>query len=77
MMEEVFVLPRQALRDNNTVWIMADDKLLKIKPVKPIRTEKDEVFIKDGITPGDKIILTNLTGAANGMKLRAIGGDDS
>ncbi len=73
VMTDIFAIPRQALRDNNTVWIMAADNLLRIKAVKPVRLEKDEVFINGGIEAGDLIILTNLTGAANGMKLRAAG----
>ncbi len=71
VMTDIFALPRQALRDNNTVWLMDDDNLLRIKTVKPVRLEKDEAFISEGIEPGDRIVLTNLTGAANGMKLRA------
>ena len=70
-MEEIFALPRQTLRDNNTVWVMTDGNLLKIKHVNPVRLERDEVFINEGIETGDRVILTNLTGAANGMKLRA------
>ena len=70
-MREIFVLPRQALRDNNTVWVMTDDNLLMVKTVNPVRLEKNEVFINEGIAAGDRVILTNLTGAANGMKLRS------
>ena len=70
-MEEVFALPRQALRDDNTIWIMTPENLLQIKRVKPVRLEREEVFISEGIEPGDRIIRTNLSGAANGMKLRA------
>jgi hypothetical protein len=70
-MREIFVLPRQALRDNNTVWLMTDDNLLRVKTVNPGRLEKNEVFINEGIAAGDRVILTNLTGAANGMKLRS------
>lgn len=74
----IFVLPRQVLRDNNTVWLMADDNLLKIRAVKIVRLERDEVFINEGIESGNRVILTNLTGAANGMKLRpASRGDGS
>jgi RND family efflux transporter MFP subunit len=70
-MQEIFALPRRALRDNNTVWVMTDDNLLMVKTVNPVRLEKNEVFINEGIAAGDRVILTNLTGAANGMKLRS------
>ncbi len=68
---EVFALPRQAFRDNNTVWIMDENNLLRIRPVTAVRLERKEVFISEGIKSGDRVILTNLTGAADGMKLRS------
>jgi RND family efflux transporter MFP subunit len=72
-MTEIFVLPRQALRDHSTVWVMTADNLLKIRKVTTARLERDEVFISEGLEAGEQVILTNLTGAANGMKLRAAG----
>lgn len=70
-MVEVFALPRQALRDNDTVWIMDNDNLLRIRPVTAVRLERSEIFLSAGIETEDRIILTNLTGAADGMKLRS------
>jgi len=69
-MENVFAMPRPALRDNSTAWIIDPENLLRIREVKTVRLERDEVFVSEGLEPGDRIILTNLTGAANGMKLR-------
>ena len=71
-MQNVFALPRQALRDNNTVWLMTPENQLIIKNIKTVRLERDEVFVSEGIETGDRIIQTNLTGAANGMKLRSV-----
>jgi RND family efflux transporter MFP subunit len=68
---DIFVVPRQALRANNTVWVMDGDNLLSVRKVVTARLERDEVFISEGLATGDRVILTNLTGAANGMKLRA------
>jgi RND family efflux transporter MFP subunit len=70
-MREVFALPRPALHQDNTVWVMTPDDLLKIKKVEIARLEREEVFVRAGLEPGERIILTNLTGAADGMKLRA------
>jgi hypothetical protein len=38
----------------------------------PVRIERDEVIIAEGLEGGDRIILTNISGAADGMKLRLI-----
>ncbi|HEW81669.1 MAG TPA: efflux RND transporter periplasmic adaptor subunit [Nitrospirae bacterium] len=71
-LKNVFVIPRTALRDNSTVWIMDKKNKLKIADVVPLRFERERVIINKGIVNGDIIVLTNLSGAANGMKLRTI-----
>jgi RND family efflux transporter MFP subunit len=70
MLKDVFVIPRTALRDNSTVWIMDRENKLHIKKVSALRLEKDEVIISEGLLDGDMIVLTNISGAVNGMKLR-------
>ncbi len=70
-LEGVFILPHKAIREHNTVWIMDENNSLKIREVTIIRQEKDAVLIKAGLDPGDKVVLTNLSAAAEGMKLRA------
>lgn len=70
MLKEVFVIPRTAFRDNSTVWVMDKENKLRIKNVVPLRTEREKVIIAEGIVNGDMIVLTNISGAADGMKLR-------
>jgi hypothetical protein len=36
----------------------------------PVRIERDEVIVSEGLEEGDRIILTTISGAADGMKLR-------
>ena len=71
-LKDVFVIPRIAFRDNSTVWTMDKENMLKIKRVKTLRLERERVIISEGIDDGDMIVLTNLSGAANRMKLRTI-----
>jgi RND family efflux transporter MFP subunit len=71
-LKNVFVIPRITLRDNATVWAMDDDNKLSIKSVSAIRIEKDFAVIDSGLEAGDRIIVTNISGAANGMKLRSM-----
>lgn len=70
-LQDVAVLPAAALRDDNRVWIMNDDHL-RIKEVDVIRRARDEVVIGEGLQPGDRVVLTNVVGAAEGMKLRTV-----
>ncbi len=70
-LDNMIVIPRTAFRDNSSVWIMDNNKL-SIKKIVPLRIERDQVIISDGIAEGDRVILTNISGAANGMKLRTM-----
>ena len=67
---KVFIIPRSALRDGNTVWMMDADLRLAIRDVTPLRAERDTVIIGEGLERGDRVVLTTLSGAVEGMKLR-------
>jgi RND family efflux transporter MFP subunit len=69
-LENVFVIPRIAFRDNSTVWVMDTSNKLQIEKVLISRIEREKVIIAEGLDDGDMIVLTNISGAANGMKLR-------
>ncbi len=64
------VIPRGALRDNETVWVVDDDNRLRIRKVETLRRERDEILLHAGLAVGEKVIITNLSGAADGMLLR-------
>lgn len=66
----VFAIPRGALHDNDTVWIVDADNKLQIHEVDIVRRELDEVLVRSGLQTGDRLILTNLSSAAKGMLLR-------
>lgn len=72
-MGSVFSIPREALRDGEAVWVLAENEVLDIVPVEVIRTERDEVIIADKggkkLTSGDRIIVSPVAIPASGMKL--------
>lgn len=67
---DVITIPRGALRDNDTVWIVDENEKLKIVKVEIARRERQEVLVRSGLEPGDQVILTGLAAAADGMLLR-------
>lgn len=69
-LEGVFSIPRATLRDNDTLWLMDEDSSLKIVRVNVARIEGDNIIIRDGIEEGDRLVLTRISGAADGLKLR-------
>lgn len=68
---DVAVLPASVLRDGEQVWVMNDDHL-KIRPVEVVRRTREEVIIGRGLQDGEQVVLTNVSGAAEGMKLRTV-----
>ena len=66
----VIAVPRGALHDNDTVWLVDDNNKLQIREVEILRRERDEVLIRSGLDGSERIVLTNLSGAAEGMLLR-------
>ncbi|HSM00629.1 MAG TPA: efflux RND transporter periplasmic adaptor subunit [Candidatus Limnocylindria bacterium] len=66
----VFAVPRSALRDGDTVWKMDEEGRLRVTPVTVVRRERDTVILRDGFEEGDMVVLTNISGAAEGMQLR-------
>jgi len=69
---DVIVVPRGALRDNDTVWIADRENRLHIRTVDIVRRERDVILVQAGLQAGEQIILTGLSGAAEGMLLRPI-----
>jgi hypothetical protein len=76
-LSDVVEIPRAALRQNSTVWIMDSDQKLKIVPVEIIRQQKDTVLIDSSLEDGAQVILTTLPGGVDGMKLRSVSQGDS
>lgn len=70
LLENVYQIPRTALRDNNFIWIVNENSRLKIKEVETVWREADTVIIKDGVKPGDLLVLTNLSAPVEGMPLQ-------
>lgn len=69
-LENVIQLERTCLRDNETVWIFADGKL-DIRKVTVVWKQKNKVFIRQGLTAEDRIIVTDLPAPVRGMALQA------
>jgi RND family efflux transporter MFP subunit len=69
-LKDIVELPRTAVRENSSVWLMDSENKLRIQAVEIMRLEKETALIKSGLKGGENIILTALPGAVDGMKLR-------
>ena len=66
----VFELPRKAIREGDRVWILDKDDRLDIRPVKIVWGREETVLLDDGISDGDRIIMSRIATPIPRMKLR-------
>ncbi|MFH2061156.1 MAG: efflux RND transporter periplasmic adaptor subunit [Pseudomonadota bacterium] len=64
----IYVVPRYLLKTDDILFIVQDNHL-KMKKVSILRKFEEEIFIRDGLAPGDKIVSSPLPNALDGMAL--------
>ena len=64
-----FSLPRTALRDNTYVWVAGKDDRLEIREVRPIWRDLHTVLLKEGLRPGDRVVVSDLATPVPGMAI--------
>ncbi|MEJ2236299.1 MAG: HlyD family efflux transporter periplasmic adaptor subunit, partial [Syntrophobacterales bacterium] len=74
-LSQVFRIPRLALRENDTIWVVGEDSTLNIRPVTTIWRDTQTVFLDQGLHPGDKLIVSDLAAPVEGMKIQMQGAE--
>jgi len=69
-LENVFRIPRTALRDNVKVWLVDDAGKLTIRNVDVLWRDIQTVLLQDGVQAGERIIVSDLAAPVNGMSVR-------
>ena len=64
------IIPRSALRDGDTVWVVDDKGILNFRKVEVALIENESVYITGGLTAGEIIGLSNLKAVIDGMEVR-------
>ena len=67
--KDIFVLPRYLLKRENILYTINSGHL-KMKKVGILRKFEDEIYVDNGLNSGDKIIVSPLPGALDGMELK-------
>ena len=63
-------IKREYIRDGNSVWVMDADGNLAIRPVQIAFRGADQLIITGGITPGEKMVISDLATPVAGMPLK-------
>lgn len=69
-LSQVVALPRSALREAGVVWTVDGEDRLQLRPVTVVRQEGEQALISDGLAAGDRVVLTRISAAAEGLQLR-------
>ena len=73
MVNDVITVPRKAVRGENELYLVNEEKKLKFSRVNILRTDSENIYISDGLSSGDKVVLTKLSTPIEGMSVRVAG----
>lgn len=68
--EGLIEIPRQAIRDGDKAFVFAKDSTLAVRPVEIFWERPDTVLIESGVKDGERVIVSPIATAVDGMKLR-------
>lgn len=68
--DDVVVLPRSALRGDSRVYVVDAENRLQIRDVVVLREVNDEVYIQGGLEAGERVCISPLETAVEGMRVR-------
>jgi RND family efflux transporter MFP subunit len=68
----VVKLPRTALRGDSSVFLIDAEQRLRLVSVNVVRREGDWVLIGDGLSDGDRVCLSAMDDAVEGMQVRIV-----
>jgi RND family efflux transporter MFP subunit len=70
--DDIVVLPRSALREGNRVLIVDGENRRRCRNIEPLRLYHDDVLIKAGLEPGERVCLSPLQTPIDGMTVNPV-----
>lgn len=70
--EDIVTLPRSALRNNGQVLVVDSDNKLQFRAIKQLRLYQDNVLVKSGLSRGERVCLSPLQTAIEGMTVSPV-----
>lgn len=67
-----YVMPRLALRNENTVYVINEDNELEIRTVDVLSTSEQRVLVTGGVVEGDQVVTSPVPNAVDGMAVEPI-----
>ena len=73
--DDVRVLPRVALHEGDVVWVASGKGILHMRRVQVVRVRDEQVLVRLELASDEQVIISQLSGATDGMKVRIQDGD--
>lgn len=74
-LDAAVVLPRSAIQREGKVLVVDDDGRAHFREVEVIRQERESVIIGAGLHAGERVCVSPMPGAVDGMRVRVLGSD--
>jgi RND family efflux transporter MFP subunit len=74
-LENAAVIPRAALRDNDTVWVVDETGQLKFRRVDVARMGTNQAILRSGLEDQEMVVTSGLKVVTDGMKVRILASD--
>jgi len=68
--ENIIRVPRSVVRGSDELVFVDAENKLDIRNVQIVRSDADYAYLSDGAAPGDRVVITVLETAINGLKVR-------
>ncbi len=68
--ENVFALPRSAVREGSQVLVVDEESRLRLRDVRIVRAERDRVLIQSGLAADDLVCISQIETVVEGMQVR-------
>jgi multidrug efflux pump subunit AcrA (membrane-fusion protein) len=73
--EGVVKVPRAAMRGTDQLLAADAEDRLRFRRVEVVRAGRNEVVIRSGLEPGDRVIVSPIEAAVEGMRVRPVMSD--
>ena len=72
ILKDIYSIPVNAISENNEVYIVNNDSELVSRQLSILKKYSDFVIVKDGLKAGERIVISKLSTASNGIKVNPV-----
>ena len=72
ILKDIYSIPVNAISENNEVYFVNNDNELESRQISILKKYSDFVIVKDGLKAGERIVISKLSNASNGIKVNPV-----